>query len=139
MAKFYLEKDGPQRDTAKAEAEFRGQLAGMLPYSSFKGKVDVTKERLGVLEAIGPAIYKEFQEKAAKAGVLIAEEFVDSMGRNCRRFHGDARVGLEGFAAGGARCKVAPLTTINGKTYLSDRLPPAARRMAVLNKAGFSE
>ncbi len=139
MAKFYLEKDGPQRDTAKAEAEFRGQLAGMLPYSSFKGKVDVTKERLGVLEAIGPAIYKEFQETAAKRGALVAEEFTDDQGRVCRRFHGSSKAGLEGFAAGGATCRIAPLTTVGGKTYLSDRLPPAARRMAVLNKAGFSE
>ena len=137
MAKFYLEKDGPQRDTAKAEAEFRGQLAGMIPYSSFKGKVDVTKERLGVLEAIGPAIYKEFQETAAKRGALIAEEFTDSQGRTCTRYHGDARAGLAPFAAPGKTCRVSPLSNFDGKTYLKGQEPHHVRKAMLLRSNGL--
>ena len=139
MSTFYLEKDGPKRDQVKGERELREQVSSMVGHTGFAGKINPMTANIEVVKTLATPILKEFQETAAKRGALIAEEFVDSMGRNCRRFHGDARVGLEGFAAGGARCKVAPLTTINGKTYLSDRLPPAARRMAVLNKAGFSE
>lgn len=137
MSQFYLERNGPQRDQKIAENELRGQLNTMLPHSSFKEKVDVDTERIEVLQAIAPAIYREFKETAEKAGQLVVEEYVDNRGLTCRRFHGDARAGLAPFSEGGARVKLAELSHFEGRTYLKGREPRDVQAAMILKSRGL--
>ena len=137
MSQFYLEKNGPQRDQKIAENELRGQLSVMLQHSSFRGKVDQSTERIETLQAIAPEVYRQFKETAERSGSLIAEEFKDAQGRTCRRFHGDARSGLEGFAEGGRRVKLSELSHFEGRTYLRGREPRHIKAAMLLRKNGL--
>ena len=137
MSQFYLEKNGPQRDQKIAENELRGQLNTMLPHSSFKGKLNPATERIEVLQSLAPAIYREFKESAEKAGQLVVEEYVDNRGLTCRRFHGDSRAGLEGFAEGGRRVKLSELSHFEGRAYLRGREPRHIRAQMLLRSRGL--
>ena len=137
MSKFYLEKDGPKRDQRATERELRTQLAAMLPYSSFKGKVAPETERIEVLQAIAPAIHAQFREHAAAKGELIAEEYQDAQGRTCRKFHGDSRSGLAPFSEGGARVRLAEVSHFEGKAYLKGKEPLGVKRAMLLRSRGL--
>ena len=137
MAKFYLEKDGPQRDHKKAEQELRDQIGSMIGHTGFKGKLDPRTANIEVVKTLAAPILREFQETAAKRGALIAEEFTDSQGRTCTRYHGDARAGLAPFAAPGKTCRVSPLSNFDGKTYLKGQEPNHVRRAMLLRSNGL--
>ena len=137
MAKFYLEKDGPQRDHKKAEQELRDQVGSMIGHTGFKGKLDPRTANIGVVQSLAAPILKEFQEKAAKAGVLIAESYVDPMGRTCTRYYGDARAGLAPFAAPGKRCKISELSHFEGRVFLKGQEPNHVRKAMLLRSNGL--
>ena len=134
---FYLEKDGPKRDLQIAEKELRSQLNTMLPHSTFRGKVDPSTERIETLQVLAPEVYRQFKETAERSGSLIAEEFQDAQGRTCRRFHGDARAGLEGFAEGGRRVKLSEVSHFQGKSYLKGREPRDVKAQMLLRSRGL--
>ncbi len=136
MSKFYLEREGPKRDQKAAEQEFRGQVASMLPHSSFKGKVNPATERIEVLQAIGPAIYRQFQETASSRGELICEEYLDNRGVVCKRYHGDPRAGVAQTGVG-CRVKLSEVTHFDGRAYLKGREPKAVKAAMLLRSNGL--
>ena len=137
MARFYLESDVPARDQKKAEMELRDQVGSMIGHTGFKGKLDPRTANIEVVKSLATPILREFQETAAKRGTLIAEEFTDSQGRTCTRYHGDARAGLAPFAAPGKTCRVAPLSNFEGKVFLKGQEPLAVKRAMLLRSNGL--
>ena len=134
---FYLEKDGPKRDRKAAERELRHQVAAMLPSSSFRGKLDPVTAPIAVLETLAGPIHREFQETASRTGQLVVEEFTDSQGRQCKRYHGDTRAGLAPFAEGGVRVKLAEVSHFEGRAFLKGREPRDVRAAMLLRKNGL--
>jgi hypothetical protein len=137
MARFYLESDVPARDQKKAEMELRDQVGSMIGHTGFKGKLDPRTANIEVVKSLATPILREFQETAAKRGTLIAEEFTDSQGRTCTRYHGDARAGLAPFAAPGKTCRVSPLSNFEGKVFLKGQEPLAVKRAMLLRSNGL--
>ena len=139
MSQFHLEGDEPRIQKEKEQRELRERMTTMVPYTSFRGKLDVATAPLPVLEALAHPVEMAFREYAATNGKLIAETFQDTAGRTVTRYHGPDNAAWKPFQAPGVRARIAPLTTIGGKTYITSKMPPEARRLAALNKAGFSE
>lgn len=137
MNRFYMEKNIPQRDLQAAEKELRSQLNAMLPHSSFKGKLNPITEKIEVLQVLAPAIHQEFQESASRSGSLVCEEYTDRQGRQCKRYHGDSRAGLEGFAERGRRVKLSEISHFEGKSYLKGKEPKHIKARMLLKSRGL--
>ncbi len=137
MNRFYLERDSQKKVEEKDEKTFREQVGYMVQHTSFRGKLDAKTAPLAVLQTLGGPIHKEFQENASRNGLLVAEEYQDSQGRICRRFHGDSKAGLEGFAEGGRRVKLSELSHFEGRTYLKGREPRDVRAAMLLRSRGL--
>lgn len=137
MSRFYLESDVPQREQVKSDRALREEVNSMVKHSTFAGKLDPMTAGIEVVKTLAEPIRKEFQEAATKRGVLVAEEYVDSQGRVCRKFHGDSRSGLAPFAEGGARVKLAAVSFFEGRVYLKGKEPLAIKRAMLLRSRGL--
>lgn len=120
-SKFVLEKDLPKLREQAAEREdvqnlrYQAKIAGRLqvgnlPDSSVLGLRDVIK--------------RDFQEAALKTGQLVAETFTDHAGRECTRYHGDARATWKPFQDPGRTCQLNEIVHWQGKPYLANQIPP---------------
>ncbi len=137
MGKFYLEGSIPAMDQRKAEKELRQQLAEMIPHTRFAGKLDPIIENIETVKTMAPVIHREFQETASRAGKLVCEEYTDSTGRQCVRYHGSSRAGLIPFSEGGVRCKIAEISHFDGRAFLAGREPRGVRAAMLLRKNGL--
>ncbi|MGL3710529.1 hypothetical protein ACSYAY_06655 [Leptospirillum ferriphilum] len=138
MSIFYLEGTEPARNAANEEQELRERLSGMVGHTSFAGKLDPRTAPLPVLQTLEKPITEQFRETAARKGVLVVEEFTDSQGRVCKRYHGDPRSDIEQtIAAPGVTVRLPELSNFEGKPYIRGREPLHVKKAMLLRSHGL--
>lgn len=111
----------PDRQFRENRARWR-RMQRQLPLSDPMSRLNLENQPKGVVETFGERIEASWKERARQSGQLFPEKTVDESGRTITKFHGDIRTYMEPFLQKPVPFKLAKLTHINGKAYLTHQL-----------------
>ena len=135
-SRFFIEGEEPARNADSSEADLRARMAEMVKGTGFEGKLNPATAPLPVLQTLEKPILEEFRERAAAEGKLVCEEFTDSQGRTCRRYHGSSKAGLEPFREEGRHVLLERPVIFDGKVYARSRVPNHIRAAMAIRSMG---
>jgi hypothetical protein len=115
-------------DDSDPEAEYRknmsrwAKMQAQLPRREPLSRIRLSGYQRQASELLGQKIQERWQEHVRNSGELIPEKTVDESGRPITKFHGDIRSYLGPYMQKPVPFKLAKLTHIGGRAYLTHQL-----------------